>query len=217
MDFPLWRKAKNHANSNLNYLYHCHYMQPYFRIIKGIAVVFFAFLIQPQCMGQYTDDARDRSRDTVGDSSGNGNPKPFINLKDKGLAGTEFMLTASTGVFYAELSPFVGIRPVRPIILGAGVHGSYLGAYSQSNTYYGVYGFGRIVIADMLFLHAEYRLLNGHVPGSRDPREWVSSPIFALGLAQGTSAYVMFGYAMNQDFQQINPFGSFVYRFGFYF
>lgn len=162
---------------------------------------------------QYIDDARVK---LDSDSLKDPNKKSLIS-KDNLVPGLEFMLTASNGVFYTELSPFIGIRPVKPFMAGVGVHGSFLAYQGGNNTYYGGHAFARLILADQFFLHAEYRLLNGLVPGATVQRQWVASPIFALGIMYGSGSYMMLGYAQNPEFQQINPFGSFVYRLGVYF
>lgn len=162
---------------------------------------------------QYFDDAV-KNRDT---DSTNGTEKKSFLSKDKTVPGLEFMLTASNGIFYTELSPFVGLRPLKPFMAGVGLHGSFLAYQGGNNVYYGGHAFGRLILADQFFLHAEYRLLNGLIPGASVRREWVASPIFALGIMYGSGSYMMIGYAQNVSFQQINPFGSFVYRLGVYF
>lgn len=167
------------------------------------------------CSAQYTDDAPDKT-DTTGLAA---KKSPFgkIDFKGKGVAGTEFMLTLQSNVFYAELSPFVGIKVFKPLILGAGVHGSVLKWGQQTEKYYGAYAFARLTIAGQYFLHGEFRELNGYVPGSLQTRQWVASPIAAIGMMYGPNFYMMVGLAFNADFQNINPYGNLVYRLGFYF
>lgn len=163
--------------------------------------------------GQYEDDApdRDKSKDTIED---NALPEFTENL----TPGMEFMFNGNNGVFFAELSPFVGYRPVNPLMAGVGIHGSFLGAGQYGNySYYGAYAFGRIIIADQVFIHGEYRLLNGAVPGPMKERKWVSSPAAGIGMMYGSQVYLLIGYAFNPDFQDINPLGGLIYRLGVYF
>lgn len=179
---------------------------------KAGLVLILCFQVFTTVFGQYQDDVNSgKASDSTEKER-----KPIFS-KENAVPGLEFMLTASGGAFFAELSPFVGIRPVRPFMAGVGVHGSYLAAAGNTYSYYGVHGFGRLIIADQFFLHAEYRLLNGFVPGSAVRRQWVSSPIFALGIQYGPGSYMMLGYARDVEFQEINPLGSFVYRLGIYF
>lgn len=160
---------------------------------------------------QYEDEAVNRSKSDTTD------PENIVDWKTKLKPGVEFMVTASQGVFYTELSPFVGFRPVNPVMVGLGAHGSFLGAGNAGNyTYYGMYGFARIIVADAFFLHGEYRLLNG-VVGSNSTRGWVTSPIAGVGIMYGSQSYLLIGYALNADFQKVNPLGGLVYRLGIYF
>lgn len=159
---------------------------------------------------QYTDDAPENT-----DSTGTSEVKSLINLKDNGVKGMEFMLNGGNGFFYGELSPFVGYYIAKPLLLGAGVHGSVL-VGNKAEPYYGGHVFARLIIAEQLFIHGEYNLLNGDVPGLKTGRIWVTSPIVGIGMMNGGS-WAMIGYASNPDYQQINPFGRVVYRIGFYF
>lgn len=165
---------------------------------------------------QYEDDAPRRN---PADSSIKNDKTPF-DIKENLVPGIEFMLNANSGFFFAELSPFIGIRPVKPLMGGIGVHGSFLGAGGFGNyTYYGGHIFGRLIIADRFFIHGEYRLMNGPIPqsGTLKERVWVTSPIFGAGIMYGTTSYLLLGYATDVQFQQINPFEGLVYRLGFYF
>jgi hypothetical protein len=161
---------------------------------------------------QYDDDAP--SRDSgVSDSE---IVKP--SFVEKLVPGMEFMLNAGGGAVFAELSPFIAYNPVKPILLGLGVHGSFLGAGQFGNyAYFGGHAFARITIADMFFIHGEYRLMNGSIPGVLKERKWVTSPIAGLGIMYGSQSYLLIGYAMNADFQNINPLEGVVYRLGVYF
>jgi hypothetical protein len=162
--------------------------------------------------GQYEDDAPDfNPMDTTEDGLTRA-------LKDKLTPGLEFMFTANNGALFAELSPFVGYKLADPFMTGIGVHGSFLGAGSYGNfVYYGGYAFARLTIAETFFIHGEYRLLNGVVPNGVVRREWVGSPIAAAGIMYGSNSWMMIGYAINADYQKINPLGGLVYRIGLYF
>lgn len=178
---------------------------------KAYLLLILSLLFSFTAFSQYEDDALNSKPKDSFDSGIK--PKWSQDLQP----GIEFMVTANTGVFYAELSPFVGYRPVDPIMVGAGAHGSFLGAGNAGNySYYGVHGFARIIIADAFFLHGEYRLLNG-VVGANNFRSWVNSPIAGVGIMYGSQAYLLLGYATNVKFQEVNPFGGLVYRLGVYF
>jgi hypothetical protein len=164
-------------------------------------------------LAQYEDDAppRKTSADTAEDGIGD-------IWKDKITPGLEFMVTANGGAFFAELSPFVGYRVLDPVLMGVGVHGSFLGASNYGNfTYFGGFAFGRLIIAEQFFIQGEYRMLNGGVPGSLVRRQWVGSPIAAVGIMYGDASWMTIGYAFNTDYQSINPMRGFVYRIGLYF
>lgn len=162
---------------------------------------------------QYTDDAADKDSD----STGNTNKKPLLgSFKDQGLKGTEFYLLGGNNGLYLELSPFAAYQVAKPLVAGVGVHGSLLNLGSTTYTYYGGHAFARVIIANSFFLHGEYRLLNGLVPGSTTQRKTLGSPIAGFGLMQGRS-WFLFGYVWNSDYAEINPLGHVVYRIGFYF
>lgn len=163
--------------------------------------------------GQYEDDApaKDTKTDTLDDTE-------IRSITEKLTPGMEFMINGNSGVFFAELSPFIGIRPVNPLMAGVGLHGSFLGAGRLGNySYYGGYAFGRIIIADQVFIHGEYRLLNGAIPGPGKNRIWVSSPAAGIGIMYGEQVYLLIGYAFDTEFQDINPLGGLIYRLGVYF
>lgn len=181
-----------------------------FKKVASLLIV--SLFIVRFCSAQYTDDAKDKT-----DTTGSQNNNPLFNFRQNGVMGLEFMLNGSSGYIFGELSPFVGVKVLKPVLLGGGAHGSILSGYKFTELYYGVHGFGRLIIGNQFFLHAEYRLLNGYVPGSTVRRQWVSSPIMAVGFMNGSSSWFMIGYATNVNFQNINPFGPLVYRIGFYF
>lgn len=161
---------------------------------------------------QYGDDL---TESTSSDSVNEEDREPFLS-RDKLQPGAEFMFTANSGAIYGELSPFLAFKPKQFIMGGVGFHGSFLNSVQGTNTYYGAHAFARLTIAQQFFLNYEYRLLNGIIPNSTVRRGWVASPIYSIGLVYGPS-YVMFGFANDPDFQNINPLGSFVYRLGLYF
>jgi hypothetical protein len=183
-------------------------------MLKKHGLLLIAFvLLSHFASAQYGDDVNDnRMKDTVIEDS---ELVPFFSAT-KLQPGAEFMLTASTGAVYGELSPFLAFKPKEFFMAGAGIHGSFLNFNRNTFTYYGAYAFGRLTIAQQFFLNYEYRLLNGVLPNSIVRRGWVSSPIISIGFLYGPS-YVTFGYASDVAFQEINPMGSFVYRLGFYF
>jgi len=182
-------------------------------MLKNVAILLIVCLnFANECTAQYTDDAPEKK-----DSTGNTNGKPmFDKLKDNSLLGLEFMFNGGNGGIYAELSPFVGVKVAKPILLGAGMHGSFLTG-NTTRGYYGGHAFARLIIAQQFFLHAEYRLLNGVVPSSNLQRKTVASPIYGIGFMNGGTSWFMIGYAQNPEFQASNPFGALVYRIGLYF
>ena len=180
----------------------------------------FLFFIAYSLSAQYEDDAPLQKAD----SSRTVNKKllePFRS--DKLIFGTEAMLTLNTGTFFAELSPFVAYPILRPLQVGAGVHGSFLtvsnGINSVNGTYFGAHAFTRLIIGQSMFLHAEMRALNGITDFNTKERKWVASPIYGLGFSYGggLNSWVLIGYAPNRDFANINPFEHLVYRIGFRF
>jgi len=185
------------------------------------AYALFILLISAYSLSaQYEDDAPNQNVD----STKTVNKKwiqPFNS--DKLIFGTEAMLTLNTGTFFAELSPFVVYPVVRPLQVGAGVHGSFLsvsnGTSTATGTYFGAHAFTRLVVGESFFLHAELRALNGIVDFASKERQWVTSPIYGVGFSYGSglSSWVLIGYAPNSDFAGINPFGHLVYRIGFRF
>ncbi|MBS3913429.1 MAG: hypothetical protein KG003_02940 [Bacteroidetes bacterium] len=180
---------------------------------KATFLILICLAFAPFSYGQYEDDAPQKS--DVADTSVDGISP---TLKEKLVPGLEFMLSPNSGVFFAELSPFIAYKVKEPLLVGAGLHGSFLGASNYGNfTYFGAHAFVRLTIADQFFLQGEYRLLNGAIPGSRVRREWMGSPIGAFGMMYGDASYMMIGYAFNADFQSINPLRGFVYRIGIYF
>jgi hypothetical protein len=179
---------------------------------KGAFLLILCSFLSHMSYSQYGDDAE--AKDTTSMDSARDKPK-FTEFL---VPGAEFMINAGGGAFFAELSPFIGYRPVNPIMVGAGLHGSFLGAGQFGNyTYYGGHVFARIIIADKVFIHGEYRLMNGAVPGTQKQRIWVNSPIFGGGIMYGSQSYLLLGYATDLDFQQINPLQGLVYRLGIYF
>ena len=162
---------------------------------------------------QYDDDA------IVKDTSELAEEKEKPKFTENLVPGLEFMVNAGGGAFFAELSPFIGYRPINPIMVGVGAHGSFLGAGRSGNfSYFGAHAFARIIIADIFFIHGEYRLMNGQIPGSaQNERKWVTSPIAGIGIMYGDQSYLLLGYATDTKYQEINPLQGLVYRLGIYF
>lgn len=187
------------------------------------ALLLSIFLISVSSLfAQYEDDAPDKKSDSA---SGISKPK-LIDLqnRDNLLGGVEFMLSANTGAFYVEASPFVGYRLLDPLYVAVGVHGSYLAGQTRSGasfngTYYGAHGMVRLEVGDILFLHAEMRGLNGITDFNTKSRKWVASPVYGVGISYSgdLSSYMLIGYAPNTDFANINPFGHLIYRLGITF
>lgn len=181
-------------------------------MFKKAALLLIVFCSSAVLFGQYEDDAPGANPKI--DSS---DSEP-ISIKEKLIYGGEFMLSANNAAFFAELSPFVGYKIADPFYVGAGVHGSFLGVANKNFGYYGAHAFARLVIGQAVFLHGEFRLLNGRVPSfTLTERKWVASPIMGLGLMYGSNSWFLIGYAPNVDFKEINPLESLVYRIGFYF
>lgn len=181
-------------------------------MFKKAALLLIVFCSSAVLFGQYEDDAPGANGRI--DTS----QREPIQLSEKLLFGGEFMLSANVNAFFAELSPFVGYKIADPFYVGAGVHGSFLGVANKNFGYYGAHAFARLVLAETVFIHGEFRLLNGRVPSfTPTERKWVASPILGLGLMYGSNSWFLIGYAPNADFKEINPLESLVYRIGFYF
>lgn len=189
-------------------------------MFKKAYILLIIFLNSGSILAQYDDDLPVK-KDT--DSTKAASPFLKLDLKKNLFPGAEFMLTINPQAIFVEASPFAGLELGRHFYLGAGPHGSFLNVSgntsSRSAFYYGGNVFGRVLIGDAFFLHAEMRLLNGIVDFNTKNRIWVSSPVYGLGLGLGgdLSSWMLLGYAPNINYAEINPFGHLVYRFGIRF
>jgi hypothetical protein len=186
-------------------------------MFKKAYILLTILLVSNLGFAQYDDDAEAIKRDSTAAKK---SPLFSGKLKDKVFPGAEFMVTLNNAAAFVELSPFAGLEIGKHFYTGAGLHGSFLNvattAGNRNGFYYGANAFGRVVIGDMFFLHAEMRLTNGIVNLSTKNRVWVSSPVYGIGFGMGggLGSWMLLGYAPNINYAEINPFGHLVYRFG---
>jgi hypothetical protein len=181
-----------------------------------------AVLLSHIAYGQYEDDAPLKQADSATPAKNSIFQSPSM---DNAVPGLELMISFGNGYFFGDLSPFVGYKPVKQLLVAVGANGSVFNVQgaSSSSTYlnYGGHVFARLNIGQVAFLHAEMRAVNG-VPLDNinsKVRTWSTSPIFGIGFAQGSnmSSWALIGYATNTEFSNLQPLGSLVYRIGFTF
>jgi hypothetical protein len=170
---------------------------------------------------QYEDDAPHQSMDT------GSKKKSFFTSPTRNdmIKGTEFMFSLNNGFIFGEISPFVAFDIAKPLRVGAGINGAFYAGNGQDNNgfTYGAHGFLRLNLGQVAFLHAEMRAVNAVMPDNgvfaSGKRNWVSSPILGLGMAQGSnmSSWFLIGYAPNTEYASTQPLGSIVYRIGITF
>lgn len=168
---------------------------------------------------QYDDDLDNRpNRDSA---QGKKTANKFNFNSSKYEFGTGFMITAQNGIFFGELTPFVGKRLADPLLVGIGVKGA--GLFTTGSPGAGLYGaqaFTNIFLGgDRFFFHGEYGIINAPKEIMNNlPRErvWASSPIAGIGF-QNWGNYILVGWAFNREYQKINPYGGLIYRFVLFF